>query len=263
MPRLAANLSMLFTDRPFAERFQAAAAAGFEAVEFLFPYEFEPVEVAGWLEGSRTRLVLHNLPAGNWATGERGIACLPDRRAEFREGVHHAIAYATALNVPQLNCLAGIVPDGLPVEEAEAVLVENLQFAAGALARRNLRLLIEPLNTHDVPGFCLSRTSQALKVLERVGARNLQIQYDVYHMQRMEGELGATLSRCLPHIGHVQIADNPGRGEPGTGEINYHWLFRHLDAIGYDGWVGCEYKPRAVGPRATEAGLGWRVAHGV
>lgn len=254
MPKFAANLTMLFTERPFLDRFAAAAAAGFEAVEFLFPYDFAADEIRARLVDNGLKLVLHNLPAGDWAAGERGIACLPDRTAEFRAGVEKAIAYAQALGVGQLNCLAGIRPDGVTTRDAHATLVENLHYAAGRLKAHGLRLLIEPINTFDIPGFYLNGTRQALAIMDEVGADNLLLQYDVYHMQRMEGELAATLAATLPRIGHVQIADNPGRHEPGTGEINYGWLFEHLDAIGYGGWIGCEYKPAAT----TEAGLGWR-----
>ncbi|QNM98390.1 hydroxypyruvate isomerase [Chitinimonas koreensis] len=254
MPKFAANLTMLFTERPFLDRFAAAAAAGFEAVEFLFPYDFAADEIRARLADNGLKLVLHNLPAGDWAAGERGIACLPDRTAEFRAGVEKAIAYAQALGVGQLNCLAGIRPEGVTTRDAHATLVENLHYAAGRLKAHGLRLLIEPINTFDIPGFYLNGTRQALAIMDEVGADDLFLQYDVYHMQRMEGELAATLAATLPRIGHVQIADNPGRHEPGTGEINYGWLFGHLDAIGYDGWIGCEYKPAST----TEDGLGWR-----
>ena len=259
MPRLAANLSMLFTEHPFLDRFERAAAAGFTAVEFLFPYDWPAEEIRRRLDAHGLTLVLHNLPAGRWDAGERGIACLPDRVEEFRAGVPKAIAYARALGVRQLNCLAGQRPDGVPVEVAHATFVENLRFAAQALGAAGLRLLIEPVNTFDIPGFFLNRTAQAAAVLDEVDASNLFIQYDLYHAQRMEGELAETLRRHLPRIGHVQIADNPGRHEPGTGEMNYPYLFQTLDRLGYDGWVGCEYKPAGT----TEAGLGWRARLGV
>ena len=254
MPRFAANLSMLFCERPFAERFAAAARAGFAAVEVQFPYELPATQIADLLREHQLQLVLHNLPAGDWAGGERGIACHPDRVEEFRTGVAKAIDYATVLGCQQLNCLAGIAPAGVPEAEVRATLVANLRYAAAELKRAGLKLLVEPINTFDIPGFYVSRTTQALALLDEVGADNVFLQYDVYHAQRMEGDLGNTLSRHLTRIGHIQIADNPGRHEPGTGEINYPWLFRHLDALGYNGWVGCEYKPEA----ATEAGLGWR-----
>ena len=203
--------------------------------------------------GNRLRVVLHNLPAGDWDAGERGIACHPDRVDEFRAGVARAISYAQALGVGQLNCLAGKLPAGVSEADARRTLVENLRFAAAALKAAGLRLLIEPINSFDIPGFYLTRTAQALAILDEVGADNALVQYDLYHAQRMEGELAATLQQHLARIGHVQLADNPGRHEPGTGEINYAFLFAHLDRIGYAGWVGCEYKPAT----STEAGLGW------
>ncbi len=254
MPRFAANLTMLFTEVPFLDRFERAAKAGFKAVEFLFPYDHRPAEIKARLNAHDLQLVLHNLPAGDWAAGERGIACLPNRVNEFRSGVARAIEYATALGVPQLNCLAGKVPTNVGEGVVRRTLVDNLRFAAKELKGAGLRLLIEPINTFDIPGFYLHHTDQALAILDEVGAANAFVQYDIYHAQRMEGELAATLTRCLPRIGHVQLADNPGRNEPGSGEINYAFVFAHLDRIGYSGWVGCEYKPAT----STEAGLGWR-----
>lgn len=254
MPKFAANLTMLFNEVPFMDRFEQAAQAGFEAVEFLFPYDFAAEDIRAKLKGNKLALVLHNLPAGDWAAGERGIACHPNRVDEFRAGVAKAISYAKVLEVGQLNCLAGKLPDGVSAQQAHAVFVENLRFAAGELKKAGLRLLIEPINTFDIPGFFLSRTDQALAILKEVGADNLFIQYDIYHAQRMEGEIAVTLRDRLPQIGHLQLADNPGRNEPGTGELNYAFLFKHIDAIGYTGWIGCEYKPKA----ATVDGLGWR-----
>jgi hydroxypyruvate isomerase len=254
MPKFCANLSMLFTELPFMARFAAARDAGFEAVEYLFPYEHNKQELVAALKAHRLRQVLHNLPAGDWAAGERGIACHPGRSAEFRAGLGQAIDYATALGCTQLNCLAGKVPDGVSAAQAHATFVDNLRFAAPALQAAGIRLLIEPVNTFDIPGFFLSRTDQALSILDEVASPNMFLQYDIYHAQRMEGELAATLGRHLDRIAHIQLADNPGRNEPGTGEINYRWLFRHIDAIGYPGWLGCEYKPSTT----TVAGLGWR-----
>ena len=259
MPRFAANLSMLFTEVDFIDRFAAAARAGFCAVECQFPYAEQAEKIAEQLRKNGLQMVLHNLPAGDWAAGERGIACHPDRVDEFRHGVVQAIAYATILGCPQLNCLAGIAPAGVPDAVLHDTLMANLHFAASELKAAKLRLLVEPINTFDIPGFHVSRTDQALALIAAVsdlGADNIYLQYDVYHAQRMEGDLGNTLARCLPQIAHVQVADNPGRHEPGTGEINYVWLFRYLDAIGYQGWVGCEYKPATT----TEAGLGWLAA---
>lgn len=254
MPRFAANLSMLFTELPFLDRFEAAARAGFNAVEFLFPYAFEAQDIRTRLDTHGLTLVLHNLPAGDWEAGERGIACHPDRTDEFRAGVARAITFAQALGVGQLNCLAGKAPPGVPDATLRGTLVANLRLAAAELKTAGLRLLIEPINSFDIPGFYLTHTAQALDLLDEVGADNAFVQYDIYHAQRMEGELAATLHRHLARIGHVQLADNPGRHEPGTGEINYPFLFAHLDRIGYSGWVGCEYKPATT----TEAGLGWR-----
>lgn len=256
MPKFAANLTMLFTELPFMQRFEAAARAGFQAVEYLFPYAFGKEELAAALRANRLQQVLHNLPAGDWEAGERGIACHPGRVAEFRAGVADAIAYATALQCPQLNCLAGKLPAGTRVQDAHATLVDNLRFAARELARAGLELRVEPVNSFDIPGFLLTRTDQALALMDEVDAGNLKLQYDIYHAQRMEGELANTLTRHLARIGHIQLADTPGRGEPGTGEIHYAWLLRHIDALGYTGWIGCEYKPRA----ATLEGLGWRQA---
>jgi hydroxypyruvate isomerase len=256
MPKFAANLTMLFNELPFLDRFEAAARAGFRGVEFLFPYAFDAAQIADRLQRNRLELVLHNLPAGNWEAGERGIACHPDRVAEFQDGVGTAVRYAKALGVTQLNCLAGIVPPGVPWEKAQQTFVANLSFAGARLKAEGIRLLIEPINTFDIPGFFLSRTQQALDAIKASGSDNVFVQYDIYHMQRMEGELATTIKANLASIAHLQLADNPGRNEPGTGEINYAFLFRWLDQIGYAGWIGCEYKPKA----GTEAGLGWRTA---
>ena len=257
MPRFAANLSMLFTELPFLERFGAARAAGFDAVECQFPYIASVEDIATALRQHQLPMVLFNLPAGNWEAGSRGLGCLPDRVDDFRAGVAQAIHYALALGCPRLNCLAGIKPGTISDAEARATLVDNLRYAAGELNKAGLQLLIEPINTFDIPGFFLSRTDQALAVLDDVGADNLFVQYDVYHAQRMEGELGNTLRTHLARIGHIQIADNPGRNEPGTGEINFDWLLPFLDRIGYAGHVGAEYKPA----NGTVAGLAWLRHH--
>ena len=235
MPRFAANLTMLFNEVPFMERFAAAAAAGFTAVEYLFPYAYDKNELAAQLKQHGLTQVLHNLPAGNWDGGERGIACHPDRVEEFRRGVDQAIAYAQALGCPQVNCLAGKVPAGVSPQQAHDTFVANLRYAAPRLKAAGLKLLIEPINRFDIPGFFLNTTAQAAAILDAVGSDNLYIQYDIYHAQRMEGELAATVQAHLPRIAHIQLADNPGRNEPGTGEINYAFLFRHLDQIGYNG----------------------------
>jgi hydroxypyruvate isomerase len=259
MPKLAANLTMLYNEVDFLDRFEAAAKSGFTGVEYLFPYAYPKEALAEKLRKHSLKQVLHNLPAGDWAKGERGIACHPDRVGEFREGVARAIEYARALACPQVNCLAGIAPQGVAPDKVRTTFVENLRHAAGELKAAGIRLLIEPINTFDIPGFYLDRTPQALDIIAQVGSDNLYLQYDIYHMQRMEGELAATIKANLPRIAHLQLADNPGRNEPGTGEINYRFLFAFVDALGYDGWIGCEYKPKGE----TVAGLAWRAAHGV
>ncbi|AVO50269.1 hydroxypyruvate isomerase [Melaminivora suipulveris] len=253
MPRFAANLSMLFTEVPFLDRFERAARAGFEAVEFMFPYAHGAEEIRQQLDAHGLRLVLHNLPAGDWDAGDRGIACDPARVEEFRAGVARGVRYAGVLGAPQLNCLAGKAPAGVDAATLRRTFVDNLRFAASVLRDAQLRLLIEPINGFDIPGFYLNRTDQALSILDEVDAPNAFVQYDIYHAQRTEGELAATLTQHLARIGHVQLADNPGRHEPGTGEINFPFLFEHLDRIGYAGWVGCEYRPA----QGTEAGLAW------
>jgi hydroxypyruvate isomerase len=253
MPKFAANLTMLFNEVPFLDRFEMAAKSGFKAVEFLFPYPFPATDIKQKLDQHQLTLVLHNLPAGDWEAGERGIACHPDRKDEFRAGVAKAIEYAKALGVHQLNCLAGKVPAGSDIKVVHATFIENLRYAASELKKVNLRLLIEPINTFDIPGFFLNTTQQAINILSEVDADNLFVQYDIYHAQRMEGELANTIEKNFAKIAHIQLADNPGRNEPGTGEIHYAYLFKLLDRLDYEGWIGCEYKPATT----TEAGLGW------
>jgi hydroxypyruvate isomerase len=254
MPKFAANLSLMFNELGFLERFAAARAAGFDAVEFLFPYVFEPEQIAGRLHRYNLQLALHNFPAGDWAAGDRGYACDPRRVGEFQDSVEQAIDYATEIGTPRLHCLAGKLPPNVAPERAHATLVANLRFAAAACARHGIEVLIEPINDRDVPGYFLTHSSQAAGIIAECGADNLFLQYDVYHMQRMEGDLAHTLCERLPLIRHIQIADVPSRHEPGTGEINFPFLFRVLDELGYDGWVGCEYIPQGD----TVAGLGWR-----
>jgi len=250
MPRLAANLSLLFTERDFLDRFAAAAAAGFRYVEYQFPYAYRADEVADAARRAGVQVVLHNLPAGDMAAGERGIACLPGREAEVRAGVEQAIGYASAAGCPRLNCLAGLAP----VDRAHFdVLVANVRYAARRLSEVGVQLVLEPINTRSVPGFFLTTSRQAIDVLDAAGEGNAFLQYDVFHMQIMEGDLAATIERLRPRIGHVQIADVPARHEPGTGEINFAFLLAHLDAVGYEGWVGCEYNPRGD----TLEGLTW------
>lgn len=253
MPRFAANLSLLFAERPFLDRFAAARGCGFVAVEMQFPYAFERAQLAEVVLTSDVEVVLLNLPAGDWAAGERGIACHPQRLAEFQDGVGLAIDYAQALGCPRLNCLAGIVPDGVTAEQARRTLIGNLRFAAAATRRSGIELLLEPINTRDVPGFCIATPHAGLDVITEVGSDNLRLQYDLYHAQIMEGDLAHTLKTHLPQIGHIQLADVPGRHEPGSGEINFDFLLHHLDAIGYAGWVGCEYLPTG----SSEDSFGW------
>jgi hydroxypyruvate isomerase len=253
MPKLAANLTMLWNELDFLERFAAAQRAGFKAVEYLFPYAYEKQKLVDHLGQNGLVQALHNLPAGDWAKGERGIACLPERRGEFRDGVGLAIDYAKALGCPKLNCLVGIAPAGADAESLQATLVDNLKFAAAELSKAGIKLLVEPINTRDIPGFFVNRTPQALALFDAVGSPNLFLQYDIYHMQIMEGDLGPTLQRHIARIQHVQIADNPGRNEPGTGEINHAFLFKLLDELKYDGFIGCEYKPKTK----TDEGLAW------
>ena len=259
MIKLAANLTMLYNEVDFLDRFDAAAKSGFTGVEYLFPYAYPKEQLAERLQRNRLVQVLHNLPAGDWAKGERGIACHPDRVGEFEDGVAKAIDYARTLGCGQVNCLSGIAPSGVDPAKVRATFVANLRFAAEMLGAAGIKLLIEPINTFDIPGFFLSRSRQALDVMRDVGSSNLYLQYDIYHMQRMEGELANTIKAHLPQIAHLQLADNPGRNEPGTGEINYRFLFGFIDSIGYEGWIGCEYKPKGK----TIDGLGWRAAHGV
>jgi len=250
MPRLAANVSTLFPELGFLERFAAAAAAGFKAVEYQFPYAWRAEDIAERVRAAGLQVVLHNLPAGDFARGERGIAALPGREREFREGVERAIDYARAVDCPRLNCLAGLAP--LDAEHL-AVLVDNVRFAARKLGAAGLSLTLEAINTRSVPGFFLSRSAQALDVLNAAGEGNAFLQYDFFHMQIMEGDLARTIERLLPRIGHMQLADVPDRHEPGTGEIHFDFLLRHIDRIGYAGWMGCEYNPQGD----TSEGLAW------
>jgi hydroxypyruvate isomerase len=253
MPRFCANLTMLYGEHGFLDRFAAAAADGFEGVEYLFPYDFPKEELRERLERHGLVQVLHNLPAGDWAAGDRGIGAVPGREGEFQDGVGRAIDYATALGCRQVNCLAGIPPEDTDPERVRRTLVENLRFAAPRLAEAGIKLLLEPVNTRDIPGFFVNRSAQAMAIIEEVGSDNLHLQYDFYHTQVMEGDLVPTFKRLKDKIAHVQLADNPGRNEPGTGEINYPFVFDALDAAGYAGWVGCEYKPKG----RTSDGLAW------
>ncbi len=253
MPRFDANLTMLFTEVDFLARFERAARAGFKAVEYLFPYTWQKEQLVEQLQRNGLEQVLFNLPAGNLQAGERGIACLPDRVGEFQDGVGLAIEYAKALKCTRLNCLVGLVPAGIPAEKVRQTLVDNIRFAATALEKEGIRLLVEALNSQDSPGFYLVHTRDALRLFQNAGHANLWLQYDIYHMQVMEGNLTKTIQDNLPRIAHMQLADNPGRHEPGTGEINYANLFRFIDEAGYKDWIGCEYSPSGI----TETGLEW------
>lgn len=253
MSKFSANLGFLFGDRPFLSRFAAAAAAGFRAVEYMAPYDHAPHEIARLLADLGLTQALFNLPAGDWDGGERGIAILPDRVGDFRDSVARGLDYAEALACKQLNCLAGIAPQNADRRTLEATLIDNLAFAAEAAARRGVKLLIEPINTRDMPGFFLSRSDEALRLIERVGSPNLWLQADVYHMQIMEGDLARRIEAAMPRIAHIQIADNPDRHEPGTGEINYGFLLPLIDRLGYGGWIGCEYRPATT----LDAAFAW------
>jgi hydroxypyruvate isomerase len=254
MPKIAANLSLLFPQLPFPERFAAAAKAGFRYVEYQFPYAFGGAqEIAARARDAGVAVVLHNLPAGDAAKGDRGIACQPERMNEFREGVDRAIEYAKAAGCPRLNSLAGIPSKGLDREKAKQTLIENLRYAAGKLKAAGLALLTEPCNARTIPGFFLNTSREGIEVIDAAGADNLTLQYDVFHMQIVEGDLAKTIERLLARIGHIQIADVPDRNEPGTGEINFPWLLAHIDRLGYQGWIGAEYVPKGD----TAEGLKW------
>jgi hydroxypyruvate isomerase len=253
MPKFSANLSMLFTEVGFAERFERAAKAGFKGVECQFPYELPKEDIAEKLSKYGQEIVLFNIPAGDWAAGERGTACLPGRESEFQEGVGKAIEYAKALKCPRINCLVGLTPKDVPADKVHQTLVSNLKFAAGAMQKAGIATLVESLNSYDIPGFYLTNSAATLQLIDEVNHPNLFYQYDIYHMQVMEGNMTKTIRDNIKRIGHIQLADVPGRHEPGTGEINFPNLFKFIDEAGYTGWIGCEYKPAG----ATEDGLGW------
>ncbi|MHC8509965.1 MAG: 2-oxo-tetronate isomerase [Rhodospirillales bacterium] len=253
MPKLAANLSMLFNEVDFLDRFAAAAKAGFKGVEYLFPYDWKPKEIKSRLDKHGLTQVLFNLPPGDWDAGERGIACIPGRTDEFKAGMETAAKYAQALGCTQLHCMAGVAPKGVAHERARETYLENLAWAAPVAESAGARLLIEAINTRDMPGYFLNTSAQAAAVLDDLGSDNVWFQNDLYHLQVMEGDLARTIEAMLARTAHVQIAGNPGRREPDSGEINHRFLLGWLDALGYKGWVGCEYKPAA----ATEDGLGW------
>ena len=254
MPKFCANITLLYNEHAFLERFGAASRAGFKGVEYLFPYDYDKHQLAELLQRHQLAQVLHNLPAGDWANGERGIACHPGRANEFQASVETAIDYAAALGCTQVNCLAGLAPANVAPQRLRDTFIANLKFAAPKFKDAGIKLLIEPINSrHDMPGFYLNHTQQALDIIADTGSDNLFVQYDIYHMQIMEGDLARTIEKNLALIPHMQLADNPGRHEPGSGEINYPFLFDFIDSIGYRGWIGCEYKPLTT----TDAGLSW------
>lgn len=254
MPKFAANLSFLFTEVPFSERFARAAAAGFRGVETLFPYDWPADEVAEWLGAAGLEQVLFNLPPGDWAAGERGLACLPGRQDEFAESVEWALTYARRLDCRYLHCMAGLCQAGIAEAELEATYIANLRYAADRLATIGATVTIEPINSRiDMPGYWLDDIDRALRLLDAIGHDNVGLQLDLYHAQVMQGDLARTVQAHLGRIAHIQIADNPGRHEPGSGEIHYPYLFELLDRLGYTGWVGCEYRPLTT----TEASFGW------
>jgi len=269
MPQFAANLNWLYAELPFHQRFEAAARDGFKAVEILSPYAWPAAELKALLTGNGLQLVLLNTPPGGtdaasieaaWASPQKGTACLPGHEAEFAAGLALALGYAQALDCPRIHVMAGVLPDGLPRDAAQAVYAGNLRRAAAQAAAVGVEVLIEPINTRDIPGYFLNRQDQAHAILDQVGAANLKVQMDLYHCQVAEGDLATKLRRYLPtgRVGHLQIAGAPGRGEPDVGEINYPYLFALLDEMGYGGWVGCEYRPvRGAQTGATSAGLGW------
>lgn len=253
MPKFAANLTMMFNEIPFAERFAAAAKAGFKGVEFLFPYEMPAQEVGRLLKDSALANALFNLPPGDWAAGERGITSLPGREADFRASVGVAIEYARALGTPCVHPMAGLLPAGADREQHRVVYIDNLRYAARELAKHGRTLVIEPINTRDMPGYFLNTQAEAHAVCAAVAEPNIKVQMDFYHAQIVEGDLAVKLRKYIKGIGHIQVASVPERHEPDDGEVNYPYLFRLLDELGYDGWVGCEYRPRGN----TEAGLSW------
>ena len=253
MPKFAANLTMMFNEHEFPARFAAAANAGFDAVEFLFPYDYAPAEVSQWLKENNLKNVLFNLPPGDWAAGERGIAALPGHEDEFRAGVSKAIEYALALGTPQLHMMAGLIPAGSDINLHRKTFLANMKFAAQELAKHQLNLLLEPINTRDMPGYFLNTQAQAHELRSECGESNVKVQMDFYHAQIMEGDLTMTFKKYFNDISHTQIASVPGRNEPDDGEVNYAYIFRLLDDMGYQGWVGCEYRPKGK----TEDGLGW------
>ena len=259
MPRFAANLSMMFNEVAFLDRFTAARAAGFEGVEFLFPYDCPATDLRSRLSGEGLTQVLFNMPPGDWTNGERGLACVPGRQVEFREAVKKALDYAAALECRQVHCMAGILPAGVSTTTATAVYAANLAWASEQAKPAGVRLVIEPINHRDMPGYFLNTEAQGAAVVEAIGRDRVGLQFDVYHCQTTEGDITKRMEQFLPVIAHMQIADVPARNEPGTGEIGWRFVFRRMDELGYRGWVGCEYRPAGD----TVAGLKWRQEFGV
>jgi hydroxypyruvate isomerase len=262
MPRFSANLSFLYTELPFLDRFAAAARDGFRAVEFGYGYEFPAKEIAAQLKACGLEQVLINAPPGNLDAGDRGLAAQPGREHEFAASIVTALSYAQTLECPRVHVMAGLLPDGWDAERRarqRSTFVRNLRFAAREAAEQGVALTIEPINPRDIPGYFLTMQAEAHGIREEVGAANLAVQMDLYHAQIVEGDLSEKLRRWLPHIGHIQIAGVPGRHEPDVGEINYRHLFALIDELGYKGWVGCEYRPKG----ATLAGLGWARKYGI
>ena len=254
MPRLAANLSMMFNEVPFLDRFAAARRAGFEGVEFLFPYDFPAAALRERLTAEGLTQVLFNMPPGDWANGERGMASLPGRQTEFHESVKKALDYAAVLDCRQIHCMAGIVPSGVSLTTATAVYAANLAWAGEQAKAAGVRIVIEPINHRDMPGYFLNTQAQGAAIVEAIGRDRLGLQFDVYHVQITEGDITKRMEQFMPVIAHMQIADVPQRNEPGTGEIGWRYVFRRMDELGYKGWVGCEYRPAGD----TVAGLTWR-----
>ena len=253
MPRFAANISMMFNEAPFLDRFAAAAKAGFKAVEFLFPYEFAAADIAQRLKDNGLQQVLFNAPPGDWTKGERGMAALPGRGAEFRENIKKALDYATVLSCPRLHVMAGLAPVGVPRDALLSTYAANLAWAAEECAKAQVKPVIEPINHRDIPGFFLNTTDEAAAIIQAIGPERIGMQFDLYHCQITEGDIVKRVEKHLPLIAHMQVADNPGRNEPGTGEVAWPFVFDAIDALGFRGWIGCEYRPRGE----TLAGLNW------
>jgi len=259
LPRFAANLSMMFNEVPFLDRFEAAAKAGFSEVEFLFPYDHPVAELRKRLDSNGLKQVLFNMPPGDWAAGERGMACLPGRVSEFRDAVKRALDYATGLGCGMVHAMAGLTPTGVPQATLAALYATNLAWAAEQTHAAGVRLVIEPINHRDMPGYFLATQEQGAAIVEALGRDRMGLQFDIYHCQVSQGDLTKRMEALMPVIAHMQLADVPARNEPGTGEINWDFVFKRIDALGYRGWIGCEYRPAGD----TVQGLAWRARYGV